>query len=121
MRRYMGMVGAGWPGSTAREERRARHILYAIIVFARRRKYGHGNGDRQVEERFLGKKIGVEKGNGGRKWWRTVDNSQDGIVPRAKNRSVLACYRMKEGEREGEREWWTTVERSRRGGHPPFF
>lgn len=67
MRRYMGMVGAGWPGSTAREERRARHILYAIIVFARRRKYGHGNGDRQVEERFLGKKIWVEKGNGGRK------------------------------------------------------
>lgn len=63
----MGMVGAGWPGSTAREERRARHILYAIIVFARRRKYEHGNGDRQVEERFLGKKIGVEKGNGGRK------------------------------------------------------
>lgn len=50
-----------------------------------------------------------EKDRGGerkrrKKGRRTVDNSQDGIVPRAKNRSVLACYRMKKRERERERE-----------------
>lgn len=68
MRRYMEMGARRLARLHGTRRGRARgHILYAIIVFARRRKYGHGNGDRQVEERFLGKKIGVEKGNGGRK------------------------------------------------------